>query len=225
MPYRRKYKRPRKIYKKRYARRKKCCVPRGMRPEVKYFDSQHNSSFSYNGTMVEIAQNIAAGTSNFTRVGSKIKLRSLDFRFTVTGNSATALPGVFSTSYRMLIIRGVGENGAPLTVNDVFSPTGLGSSNSPCCPFNWDKRRKFHVLKDIKGEVASGWATAAATNTPSFESERFYHIRVPLKDIVTQFQGTTTTIQNHGLYILFISDIASNLPVYAGTWRLTYDDA
>nr|WAE42326.1 MAG: capsid protein [Cressdnaviricota sp.] len=190
------------------------------KPELKYVDVTVNQSINYSGgAITEFCTNVPQGATESTRNGSKIRLRGLHIRLTVTGNANAAY---MSTSWRMLLCIGKGENTTLLTAANMFAT--LGTLNAPTSHYLWDQRSKFHVLRDIKGELSSGWLVSAATNTSGFPNEKYLNMYIPLKCITT-YNAATTNIINHGLYLVFLSDVNANTPAVTGVCRLTYTDA
>lgn len=190
------------------------------RPEIKFTDNSFSVTPTYNGSLYDISSYIAQGVQENQRLGADGTVKGCFFRFSVTANGASAFQ---SQTLRFLLVVGKYENGTALTISDVLASTG--SSTAVNSQLTFDKRRKYIVKKDFRTVVCTGNNGAAVFYSPGTASLKHYNFYVPMKSLMVQYAGNTTTVNNHGIYLILISDVAAQGPTVNGTVRTTFTDA
>lgn len=176
--------------------------------EEKYLDFSGSQTPDQNGTTNCVSQ-IAQGTTMNTRIGNSIRVQRLTVRGRVAVSSAVTTFSVV----RVAIIRDMEGQGSAPTCADMFET--VGTSAAPRQPLDWLNRKRFAVLYDSLLTVAPASGCAR---------EFFYNVELA-KHVL--YRGTTAGSASDGegsIYIVSLSDEATNTPTVAFTSRITYTD-
>lgn len=147
---------------------------------------------------------IAQGTTNATRIGSRVVTKSVAYRLDFELAAATP-----TTSIRMILFwdRQPNSYSTALAVTDILATANYTSFNNPA---NSDR---FVILRNTN--------LALATNGP-----QTYFLEDYVKvNMVSSYQNTSTNVPTTGaLNCLFLSDQATNMPTVGGTFRVRFVD-
>jgi len=153
--------------------------------ELKHFDQSLQLGAVVGGNIYNISD-ITRGTDVTQRVGNEVYLKEVRVRLSFSINSA-----VDKAMIRYIfLIDTMGAN-APV-VTDVLEAGLVGTSYTDICPYYWDYRKRFRILKD---EVVP-------LNKYSSNGYTFRAFDLPL-NVKSYNIGAATTFKNH-LYVLLI---------------------
>jgi len=176
--------------------------------EEKYSDVNTSVAPDQNGTVTCLSQ-LAQGTTMNTRIGNSVRVQHLVVRGRVAVSSAVTTFSVV----RVAIIRDMEGQGTAPACSDVFET--VGGSSAPRQPFDWLNRKRFALLYDSLLTVA-----------PASGCAREFVYNVELAKHVL-YRGTTAASASDGegsIYIVALSDEATNTPTVAFTSRITFTD-
>jgi len=192
--------------------------PRASRfyPEKKNADILTVNPITFNQVTGNVAlfNGLVPGTSGTTRIGRKIRMVSISYRF--QGGYATSSTSTGSSPLRMLIIYDKQTNGATpaagsvLTLDVIESPMSLGNS------------QRFIVIAD---EIIDSYTPSATGSQQAFYRKGFKKL-----NLVTEFNagtaGTVSDINTGGVFALFYQDgniLVGNPPVTCYS-RIMFED-
>jgi len=176
--------------------------------EEKYSDVNASQSPDQNGAVTCLSQ-LAQGTTMNTRVGNSVRVQHFTLRARVAVSSAVTTFSVV----RVAIIRDMEGQGTAPTCADIFET--VGGSQAPRQPLDWLNRKRFAVLYDTFLVVAPASGCAR---------EIYYDIDLA-KHVL--YRGTTAAAASDGegsIYIVSLSDEATNTPTVSYSSRMTYTD-
>ncbi len=173
--------------------------------EVKYhLTNTSTSNIDWLGDIVRL-NDIAAGSTDLTRVGDYVMIKDLEWRIEIAMNAAN------DQTVRMILYWD--KQDTTNACDDVLNTIGI--TRAPLQPSQWDRRFEIVVLHD------------------SFVTLRQYHAfhtrfhKIPINRH-TQFSAGTTTILTGALKFLIIGSediVASPKPFCNYSFRVTYTDA
>lgn len=173
--------------------------------EYKYIDTGDSGSFSTTPT-VTLLNGCAQGTTAITRNGQSIRITSLNFNFYSTIHASAAT----STMARILVVLDSQPNGAAMTAQQLLVTANTVS------PMLLGNARRFRVLMDKRFALS-------INGTEIFQSHKYFKM-----DVHTTFNtgsaGTIADIQTNSLYLIQISDQATNVPQMTWTARVRFID-
>lgn len=181
-------------------------LKRFVNTEHKYHDVINNTGISATGTIVNLTSGIAQGDTAVTRDGSSIKLARLSLRIHLTINSnATA------SMARIILFRGKQENGGTYTVTDILD-NGT-TTYQMIAPKTRTERFRTKFIYD-------------KTSSLSINGRRdvFLDWNFKLYGHTEYSDAAGTTIENGGLYMLYISNETLNNVNFTYYSRLTFVD-
>lgn len=161
-----------------------------------------STTSSSTGTMT-LLNGMAQGDTSSQRTGNSILMRNVHLRLVFTQN-----PTAVSTIYRVMLILDTQQIGdTNPSVTDVLE------SASPLSPLATGTSGRFKVLKS--------WFFTTDDDKSQTKIIQFY------KDFRfhTRYNGTANTdIQKNGLYLLHLTDQATNTPTLNYSWKVGYHD-
>lgn len=192
-------------------------VARLVNVEYKKFEvGSDGTSIDYNGTVVDLCDP-AQGSTAITRQGDSIKPLHLTIRGHVNSKSA----GNPIQTIRVIVFRYKEENSGTLTASEVLDSTLVGTVRSVYSPKSWDNRFHSKILWDKTFSIGNG----GAPTTVDYSVPGIKHFTISKKLFGhINWAATTTTQEGGGLYMLVISDSASNGPYITYHSRVTYTD-
>jgi len=172
--------------------------------EPKHFDVLNSGTAGIAGSGVLYLSSMAQGSTDITRIGDQINLKSLQFRF-------DSIYADNTNFMRLIIFQWVGDAVTDVpTINAVLESTPYYLS-----PYNWDQRRKFRILHET-------WKLDAVTSPRTHLGKG--SVGLPIK--TQQFLNASTNIEAGGLFAVFCSDSAAAAhPAYDLYTRVHYTDA
>jgi len=192
---------------------------RRISPELKYVDEAILINPTYNSASAySFLAPINLGNGQSERVGCKINPISISGRGSVQYNPA--YPGD-NQSLRVILFRARNDNGvifqgASSTGNPtgVLMNTNIGTQSAMHAQYNWNNRRQFRILYDKTYNFTVGGVQARTFN---------WHFR--LKGQTTYIEDDLSSIKNNGIYMVLMSDVAGDGPIFRWDMRCTYTDA
>lgn len=213
---------PRKYYRKRnYGSRRKPSrtAVRAMRllkalpkPELKAYETSSFGQAPNDST--GLAYNLAlpaAGTGDNQRIGDEIRLNSVNVRIRVQVNASS--PDTQVLKYYILWDK---RGNSVSSASDIQSPVANGTAMASLAFSNWDKKSQFRILK-------TGNITVNPVGQPGDVKNK--EIYMKLRNLMTHFDATTTTVNSGALKLVVVSGSASILPTFDMISRVTYYDA
>lgn len=175
--------------------------------ERHYFDTSVVSASVTNAGSITCLNQIAAGTDAPNRIGNSILGKYITGKITVQDN-ATA--GATEGFVRILIFQDLENIGTDPTLSQILQDT----SNPVVSPINIDNTPRFWVLVDKTYTVDDSNKTRVG---------KFY--RLMIKNAHIKFTGTASgNYAKNSLYLLAVSDDASNGPILTFANRLCFID-
>ncbi len=178
--------------------------------EEKYLDTAVNQNPDQNGAVTCITQ-LAQGTTVNTRVGNSVRVQRLSLLGRVAVNSSTTTYSLV----RVIVFRDMEGQGTAPVASDVLE--SIGTSAAPRQPYDWLNRKRFSILYDwfIPLTAISG---GSMVKEIGFETDLTKHVL---------YRGTTAAATSDGegsIYVLSVSDEATNTPGVGLVARITYTD-
>jgi len=170
--------------------------------EKKMYDKSINTTVNNSGSIYSLAE-IAQGLGQSDREGNKLKITSVSTRGTISISSAATY-----TTARIIIFVDTQQ-----VADTAPSVTSVLESASPLAFYNKLTLGRFQILEDNMYSMHT-----YDNPSPKFQS----HLK-PMHHIY--YNGANSTdIQKGGVYVLVISDQATNQPVFAMNHRTRYVD-
>jgi len=176
------------------------------------------ATLSFSSTPVlTLLNGLAQGTTASTRIGRRINIKSIEWRFDTESSSTSLWNG-----FRYMLVLDKQANAATPAFTDIYDvaqPTSLRNiSNMP----------RFQVLFD-SNEILSVGPTIGTPQTDTIATAHKGYIRVA---IPTQYNvgtaGTIGDIQTNALYFVMIGNSSTStltdVQIYNGQVRIRYDD-
>lgn len=171
--------------------------------EEHYRDVQFNNTFTTAGD-IQLLSGIAQGDTDITRSGNKVLFKDIIFRANVNASSVPS-----ATTARIIMFVDKECDGSNPTVAQVLQQASVHS------PLNMDFSKRFVVLKDwLFGYSNVGILERVVKTYKTLNFHGFY-------------DGTTVTVtdcKENQIFILFISDAATNAPGYSFWSRIKFYD-
>lgn len=185
-------------------------VYRFVNTEVKFHDVTQTGTAIPNTGSINGLSAITQGDTSLTRDGQSVKLMNLTIRGFITTNQSQPYPQIT----RIILFRGKQENGVGFSATDILETASVIS------PKNYTDRFRTKILYDQTFYQNQGAGlSAAAFGTLS----RPFNINLKCQGHVN-FAGSSTNIEDGGLYLLYLSNQATSTPTITYYSRLTYVD-
>ncbi len=169
--------------------------------EYKVKDVDASGAFVNTGTLIHLSP-ITQGDGNVNREGNQVKCFSISSKWEIAGTAA-------ADSYvrMMWILDTEARSGVPPVVADILQSVTTNSH------INFDTgRRRFVILRDLRGKTE----TTFELNTGSYYKKINYKLN---------WDGAAgDTYVNNSLWLLLLTNVASNQPSYSIKNRLLYLD-
>lgn len=175
-------------------------VARMVNVEYKFYDYTTSQTPSSSGTIVNLFDP-AQGDSATQRDGDSVKLMRVSGRINLDMHGSAT-----TTSVRLILFRGKQENAVSYGVTDILQ------SASFVAPKAHHERFRSKILYDKTYSLVVGHNRTLNLN---WNFKLFGHV---------QFVVNNTTIENGGLYMLLISDEATNVPTVTPYLRTSFTD-
>lgn len=165
------------------------------------------TSFGTTGVVTCISQ-MAQGSNYTDRVGDSIRVQSIETRIKVFVNAAATI-----SAARCIIFRDLDNYGTAPNISDVLDAGALGGN--VLAQYNWLNRDRFSILYD---EMFTLDLVANPGEMIGWKATHEGHVK---------YLGTTAAAGANGkgsIYILMVSDEATNTPTFRHSTRLTFTD-
>lgn len=191
------------------------------RVERKFLDNVFESGtlqFDTTGTVTAINA-MAQGTTQSTRIGNKITMKSVYIRYRVTNGAAS----IAATMFRVLIVYDTQTNAATPALGDILQ---AGPADPTLRMMNLANRDRFKILyEDTFTPV--GTVVSDTSATTEWQEYRTRFININLDTIFNNTSGgTVADIQTGGLFLVTMSNFptGANEPLGVATTRIRYVD-
>lgn len=175
--------------------------------EFKWVDTQLNSTISSSGTFL-LLNGIAQGDAAQTRDGAQARLKSLESSANFTLNAAAT-----NATIRCIIFIDLQTDATTPALADVLDNSGL--TDPTYASRNLDYRNRFLILKDYRFSLSS----------TGMQRKNWHNYRkLDLKTVYSGTGATIASIRSQPLYILYVSDSASNNPAITAHHRIRFID-
>lgn len=182
---------------------RKLAIKEAKMKETKFLDAAANGTTVTTTATVNGIFTLPVGTGDSQRVGNRVWMKSFFLRLAVTPNATAGL-----NFLRFIVFKDRQCNGSAPAASDL-----LTSSTNYLSPLLMDNNMRFKILFDRIYTVDSD-ATGAQVD------KVYRKLKFPV-----EFQDTTSAAISNGLFILMISDQATNGPTVSYQSRLKYTDA
>lgn len=174
--------------------------------EVKYVDSAFASSITNTGSSANTTlTNIAEGDDVNQRNGRWLLAKSMQSRMAFTVNTAATGATIVGYAFVMDKKASIGTSGTPWT--DVFATA------DPNALINRADSERFVILK------------RGVLDLSSQNASKHIKVYIPLKGIHLKYNGTlATNVDQNMIYLVLISNQATNTPSITGNFRFDYYD-
>lgn len=180
-------------------------IARFINTEVKFLDTAINTNSTGQNGAITALDAIPEGDTESGRSGTSVKPMRISWRLNATQHSSATL-----TLLRMVVFRGKYERDNEPVVGDIFASTGVNQFKINDKKYNtkfiFDRVFIFDAVNNSRVKKIDG------------SYKLFGHIQFD----ASQTDGTDH--ENGGVYVLFISNEATNAPTVVGNFRLTYTD-
>lgn len=217
-----KFRKPRKTGRRKNAKTTRSIATKALaiaRGEMYYLDTPApggvGTTISWAGN-IDLVSGIAQGDDNNNRSGNVVTARSLEIRADIWGNGLDLFNGVV---VRALLVQDKENTGTAPTVADILQVTG--TTQSVVSPYHVDHLPRYNIMMDRVLTFKAHNSLTATTYIPD-RHQLIKKIRLNSKLHFTA-NGATNVYKN-ALYLVFISDSATNDPQVTWYTRLGYND-
>lgn len=168
--------------------------------------SQASVAFDTNGTVFPVSQ-IVQGLNYTERVGDSLKIQRIEFNYRVFKNASAT-----NSVVRILLVRDLDCQGATPAVADIIANTASGLA--PLSPYKFLNRKRFSILYDNMSVVSTSDLAFVDRMAMAHEGHILY-------------LGTAANAASQGkgsLFVVAVSDEATNTPTIQFTNRITFTD-
>jgi hypothetical protein len=177
--------------------------------ELKYLAIVDNTygSISYNGTdFMQCVTQVPQGDTDSTRDGDRLKISQFRFRVGIKTGSTTP------TYLRVICFQWLPST-IPVYANILIDQHN--TSAAPLSDFAHDTRQMYHILSDDLVQIDTVAHPSTCVERSISQGFRPY----------IQYQAGSTTVATNMLYVMAVSDVASNGPQVILFAKLLYYDA
>lgn len=179
--------------------------------ELKYFINTQVPSVSVvAGTVVNISNSIIAGTEINQRIGRKIEIRKINWRYSIT------LPvAAIAGSIRMIMFHDGHNTGTTTGVLELLSSATVTAEYSATFALS----NRFKILHDVTHPMVVGGADQ--------QIHVDKHFTKTVRKMV-YYNGSTAVSASNGrdaIFVLVVTDLLLNSPIYAWDVGIRYVDA
>lgn len=161
------------------------------------------TTFSPNIGTITLLNGMAQGDTSSQRTGNSILMRNIFLRLGFQQH-----PSATTTTYRVMLVLDTQQVGdTSPTISDILETVNVYS------PLSTASSGRFKVMKN--------WFFNTNNVSTTFRALNYY------KDVRfhTRYNGPANTdIQKNGLYLITLSDQATNAPSFTYTWKVGYHD-
>lgn len=183
--------------------------------ELKFYDQEIPGSFETGGELDAVLLSIAQGTGESQRIGRKITLKSIGWKFEMTLPSTTLIAQT-SASVRLIFVLDKQCNGTAPSVAQVLEDSSYQSFN------NLSNKSRFRTLMDRNYTIESPAIVDGVSSVPGKIQDSFYKkCNIPIEyDGVT---GGLTEIRSNNLFVLLLGAGVQTVTM-TSRMRIRYSD-
>ncbi len=194
----------------------------GSKAEFKFHDVDvDDADIASTGTIQTALLTIPEGNGEEQRVGRRITIRSINWRYTVEKLAATASSAT-GTVVRIILVLDKQANGAAPGVTDILESADFQSFNQLA------NKSRFRTLMDRTVDVnalsGGGNGTAEDYGIARYSDTFFKQCNIPIEYDNSATTGVVTTIRSNNLVALLITE-ASNIAGFESKMRIRYSDS
>ncbi len=179
-------------------------LKRMINTEIHFTDAVASAQTMSSTPSLVLLNGISVGDTSNTRTGQSIKLDRLDLRFGISPNSTSIL-----NFCRVLVVADKQTNAAAMTAADLLV------SSTPFSPYSFGSQNRFICLFD----------ETYAINYPNLNLTK--SVTLPTQFHVTYNSGNAGTVADivtNSIYLMYLSDVATNQPTISYYSRLWFID-
>ncbi len=193
----------------------------GPNQELKFHDVDlDDAAISSTGTVTASINLIGQGTDESSRIGRKLTIRSINWRFKLIGavDANTATPP--NETVRVMMFLDKQANGATAAVLDILSVADFQSFN------NLSNKSRFRTLMDrtyvLNYNAATGADATAEWKLDSVDDTFFKRVNIPI-EIIGTGSAAIGDIQSNNIGVLLIARDGTNVG-FGSKIRLRFSD-
>ncbi len=173
--------------------------------EMHYIDTTASTTASSTPALV-LLNGVAPGDTTITRTGQSIKMDRSDFRFQIAVNATSIVNFV-----RVIVVMDKQANATALTAADFLS------NNTPYSPYTFGSQDRIVPLYDETFALStySNGAVTKCVGLPGINQHVIFN---------TGTAGTVADIVTNSVYLVYLSDQATNMPAFTYHNRLWFVD-
>jgi hypothetical protein len=182
--------------------------------EQKFSEISSSGTFDRTTGIIGYLSGCSQGDSTITREGNSIKIQHFRLRYDIVHNSADTAGAV----HRVLLVRDLQNQGATITVGDVFESGTLATSRAPLAFYNFIngalQNKRFSILYDSMVTTSP----YEPVYSDDFESSHDCHI---------YYRGTDATVASAGngsYFLVALSSPTANPPTIFWNSRIEFTD-
>ncbi len=193
-----------------------------MNGELKFHDLDINSaSVAIDGTIVEDSVlTIAQGTTESQRIGRKVIVKAINWRWNLLLSVATSSANVDET-IRLILYQDKQTNGATATVTDILETDNYQSFNQLA------NKSRFRTLMDrlytLNATVGAGDGTTNTFGQWTLNDSVFLNVHIPIEYDNSATTGAISTMRSNNVGVLILAKDGS-LVVMDGKMRIRFAD-
>ncbi len=190
--------------------------------ELKFHDLDINDAvIAQNGTIAQVTcVQIAEGIGEEQRVGRKLTVRSINWRFDITGGvqANTATPN--HEVVRVILYLDKQANGATAAITDILEVDDYQSFN------HLANKSRFRTLMDrtynLDLVAATGADATSEWSLQAIQDTLFKKVNIPIEYDNTAADGSIATIRSNNIGVLLLSKFG--LASFGSKMRIRYSD-
>lgn len=172
--------------------------------EFKYKDTSANSAISTSPNF-QLLNGLARGDDSTDRDGRQVRIKSLQSNFLFTQHASAT-----STIVRCIFFIDKDANGATPNMTDVFEAATINA------PRELDNRKRFVILKD--------WTVTLTSSGQTIKRQKVFK-NLDMKTVYDDSTaGDITDISSNSLFLLLLSNEATNTPTVNSYVRIRFVD-
>ncbi len=199
----------------------------GRHAELKFHDLDIDDTFIASGATILVNSNaeaslcrIAQGNSESERIGRKVTIRSINWRFNIDTGIQTDTAAPNNDTVRVILYLDKQCNGAAATAAQILASADFQSFN------NLANKSRFRTLMDrtytLNLVAASGADATAEWKGGRVDDSLYKRVNIPIEYDNTATTGALATIRSNNIGVLVLG--VSGSSVFNSKFRLRYSD-
>ncbi len=192
----------------------------GDRPELKFHDLDvDDASIAAGGTIAQAScVTIAQGNTESERIGRKLTIRSVNWRFDLSFGINAAISG--ADTIRIILYLDKQCNGGAAVVTDILESADYQSFN------NLSNKSRFRTLMDRNYDMqplaAGGDGTTNDQGGLAMSDSVYLKVNIPIEYDNSATTGVITSVKTNNIGVLLLSK--NGLSTFTSKMRLRYSD-